>query len=184
MQNIKPVHKNQSSAKKTAGSDLERGVMEQIASGRVKMKPRWYFVVGSALFLSGLIGLSTGAIFLVNLTLFLLRRHGPMGQWRLEMMISSFPLWVPAIAVVCVLSGIFILKRYDFSYKYNFLLIGIAFLVSVVASAILIDSFGINENWSRRGPMRRFYQQFETEEGKGGEGSGRNGYGGGNRLFR
>jgi hypothetical protein len=88
-----------------------------------------------------------------------------MGQWRLALLLSSFPWWVPFLAVIAVVVGIRLLKRYDFSYRKNFLWIVIGFVVATIVAAALIDRFGFNEVWQRRGPMRRFYQQVEPDRG-------------------
>ena len=125
------------------------------------MKPRWYFAAGSLLLLAGLVGLSLLAIFLTNLTFWLLRSHGPMGQWRLELMLDSFPWWVPLLAVGGIVLGIRLLKQYDFSYRKNFIFIILGFILAVILTAYIVDGLGFNEDWSKRGPMRRFYQQME-----------------------
>lgn len=143
--------------------NIEKRVLSKITTGQIKMKPRWYFIVGSILTVAGLSGLIIGAIFLTNLFLFLLRKQGP-GIMRLERMTESFPWWILIFAVVGIFAGIKFLKKYDFSYKKNFSLIILAFISSIIISAWLIDFLGLNEIWSRRGPMRKFYQQFERQK--------------------
>lgn len=128
------------------------------------MKPKWYFAAGSILTFTGIVGLSMGAIFFTNLTLYLLRRNANSGHWRLELILQSFPLWIPLLAFTAVFAGIWFLRRYDFSYKKNFALIITAFILSVIISAWLMDRLGINDAWSRQGRMRRFYQQLENQD--------------------
>lgn len=140
--------------------DIKGLVMAKISSNEIKMKPKWIFVMGSILTLFGLVGLTFGAIFLINLTLFLARKRG-MGYGRLEMMLDSFPVWIPLLAVLGLIFGIWMLKKYDFSYKNNFPVIALIFVIIVFASAVLVDQLGLNDVWSSRGPMRRFYQQIE-----------------------
>jgi len=137
--------------------------MAKVKSNEISMRPRWYFVLGSLLMIAGFVSFSIGAVFLTNLTLFLLRSHGPMGQWRLQQLLTSFPLWVPILAVVGIVLGIVMLRKYDFSYKKNFWLIVLGFVLSVILAAFLIDQLGLNDIWSRQGPMRRFYQQVEGQ---------------------
>jgi len=145
------------------------------------MKPRWFFVVGSLLMMAGLVGLSIGAVFLTNITLFLLRQHGPMGQWRLQVMLDNFPLWVPVLAVAGIVLGIVLLRKYDFSYKKNFWIIISGFIISIILAGFVMDYLGLNDVWSRQGPMKRFYQEIEGKnttiprgEGRGqGQGRGR-----------
>jgi hypothetical protein len=43
--------------------NIESLVMQKIKTGKVKMKPKWYFIAGSLLSFIGLTGLSMGAIF-------------------------------------------------------------------------------------------------------------------------
>ena len=143
--------------------DFEKNIMAKVKSNEISIKPRWYFMLGSFLMLAGLVGLSIGAVFLTNLTFFLLRQHGPMGQWRLQQIYSSFPIWVPLLAVVGIVLGICLLKKYDFSYKTNFSLIVIGFIISIALTAVILDYSGLNDLWSRQGPMRRFYQQVEGQ---------------------
>lgn len=138
--------------------------MAKVKSNEISMKPKWYFIVGSLLTITGLAGLSIGAIFLTNLTLFLLKKHGPMGQWRLQLLIESFPLWVPLLASLGVILGIWMLRKYDFSYKKNFWLIILGFILSVFIAAFTIDQLGLNDIWSRQGPMRRLYEHVEGEK--------------------
>lgn len=144
--------------------DFEKEVMAKVESNQIVMRPKWYFVIGSLLSLVGLVGLTIGAVFLGNITFFLLRSHGPMGQWRLESMIASFPWWIPILAIGGMVLGIWLLKKYDFSYKKNFLLIVIGFVASIIIASWAIDRLGLNETWSRRRPMRRFYQRLEKQE--------------------
>ena len=126
------------------------------------MKPKWFFVLGSVSLFMGLIGTFIVGTFLTNLTFFLTRQHGPMGQWKLEQMLNSFPLWVPLIAIAGIVLGILFLKKYDFSYKRNFLLIILGFVASILISAFILDYTGLNNLWMMRQPMRRFQQQNNT----------------------
>jgi len=144
---------------------FEKEIMTKISSGEISMKPKWYFVAGSIFGLASLVGLSTVSIFLLNILFFVSRKHGPMGQWKLEAMLASFPWWIPAVAIVSVVLSIYLLRRYDFSYKKNFRLILIGFVVSMIIASWLLNNLGFNEVWSRRGPMRRFYQQLEVKDG-------------------
>lgn len=143
---------------------IETTVMSQIMNGEISMKPRWYFIVGSLLMSTGLIGLSIGAIFLLNLSFFLLRQHGPMGEWRLQLMLETFPLWVPALAFLGIITGIFFLKKFDFSYKKNFRFIVVAFIATIILAAFIVDYTGINDTWFGQGKMRKLYQptQFKN----------------------
>lgn len=148
---------------KVIQTDLEKTIMDQVKTEKIVMKPRWYFIAGSVLTFIGLTAASVGAVFLTNMMLFLLRRHGQGGSLRLQQMLGSFPWWIPVLAIVGIVFGIWMLKKYDFSYKKNFWFISIGFVAAVILSAFIIDKLGLNEVWSRQGPMRRFYQQVEGQ---------------------
>jgi len=148
-------------SKKKSQLKLEEKIMSQVKTGKISIKPKWYFAAGSLLLFSGLVSLSVGAIFLINLTIFILRKRGPITCWRLQTMIENFPLWVPVLAVIGIILGVRLLKKYDFSYKKNFKLIVISFILAVLFAGFLIDRLGLNDYWARRGSMKRFYQRFE-----------------------
>lgn len=143
--------------------DIENSVMEKIKSEKISMRPRWYFLAGSVISFVGLVSFGLLATFLINLSFFLLRQHGPNGQWRLELILSSFPLWIPLLAFGGISLGIWLLRKYDFSYRRNFKLIVLAFIVSILATAFLLDYTGLNDIWMSRGPMRRFKPQNQKQ---------------------
>lgn len=163
MPKIKSKIKAQNSKSTKIKLNIEKSVMQKIKTDKVKMKPRWYFIAGSLLSFIGVTALSMGAVFLINLIFYLSRRNFTIGYWRLQDILESFPLWLPFLAIIAIISGVWLLKKYDFSYKKNFVLIIIAFVLSIIISAWLIDRLGINETWSRQGRMRRFYQQLENQ---------------------
>ena len=136
--------------------------MEKIKTQKVRMLPKWYFIAGSVLSLTGLIGLSVSAMFFLNLTLFFIRKQGH-GYWRINTMLDSFPLWIPLLAISGIFLGIWLLKRFEFSYEKNFVLIAVSFIVAIIISALIIDKIGLNETWSKIGPMRRLYRQTEDQ---------------------
>ncbi len=146
--------------------NINEDVMSKIKSGKIKMKSRWYFLFGSIITTIGFIFLITTIIFLVNLTIFSLRTHGPMGDIRYEQIVSNFPWWAPIIAIAGVGFGLWILKKFDFSYKKNFIFITIGFILTIIMAGWFIDYLGIN-NFMERGPMKGLYQQHNNGGFKG-----------------
>ena len=58
--------------------NIEEEVMSQIKSGKINMKPKWYFMAGSVLMFGSVVALAVVALFLFNLTLFAIQPHyGP-----------------------------------------------------------------------------------------------------------
>jgi hypothetical protein len=143
-------------------TEMEQNIMDRIRSNEIKMKPKWFFVAGSVFLILGLVGISIGAAFLLNLTLFLIMKKGP-GYGRLNMLLSSFPWWVPLFAIVGIVIGIIFLKKYDFSYKKNFTIIAGIFIFSIIITAIVLEISGLNDIWLHRGPVRQFFNQVEGQ---------------------
>ena len=89
-----------------------------------------------------------------------------MGALRWQQLISSFPLWAVPLIAMGVGSGIWMLRKYDFSYKRNFVYVVIAFILAVVLSGWFIDYAGIDEVWSKGGMMKKMYQKYDGGKGK------------------
>jgi len=157
--------------------DITKNVMLKIKTEEIKMKPKWYFWFGSLSMFIALVGLAIVSTFLVSLITFSLRSHGPMGAIRYQQIISNFPWWAPIITIIGLISGIILFKKYDFSYKKNFLLIIIIFISAVLLAGILIDTLGLDNLWIKRGPMKRFYQQYDINKQKLNINGKQNGFG-------
>ncbi|GIW64385.1 MAG: hypothetical protein KatS3mg092_0318 [Patescibacteria group bacterium] len=136
--------------------NIKKQIMEKIENNEIKMKPKWYFVVGSILLFLGVLFSTISAVFVINLMLFLLRTHyGPMYQYRLNLILLNFPWWLIVIGVISIFLGIKLLKQYDFSYKKNFLLLVFSYLLIIFLTAYLIDYFNLNKFFYEKGFMRK-----------------------------
>ena len=142
--------------------DIEKEVMSRVASGKITMKPKWYFVAGSVLMFLGIVATVVATSFLINLTIFLIKKQGP-GYGRLAIMFETFPVWIPILAILGIGIGILFLKKYDFSYKKNFIVIIIGFIVSIIIAGFVIDQLGLNDIWSHQPLMKGFYHQIENQ---------------------
>jgi hypothetical protein len=140
-------------------------VMEKIHGKQIRMRPKIYYFFGSLLVLGSLIFSVVSSVFLISLTRFALKTHGPMGQIRLEQLLSSFPWWAPLLAVVGLIAGIWIMRKYDFSYKFNFPMIIVGFILAVVIAGWTIDYLNLDNIWFRQGPMRGIMRQYMQNNG-------------------
>lgn len=138
--------------------------MKQIHEKKVVMRPKAYFVIGSFLTFIGIVFLTFTAVFLAGLVKFSLRTHGPMGQYRLEQIMTSFPWWAPILVVISLSFGIWLLKKYDFSYKKNFWLIVLSLISAVILAGWLIDKTGLSDTWYRKGPMGNFMRRYIEQD--------------------
>lgn len=139
---------------------ITNNVMKKISSQKIKMKSRWYFFLGSLALLISLIGVVFLSIFSISLITFSLKTHGPMGAIRYQEIISNFPWWALPTTFISLTISIFLLKKYDFSYKINFLTLGVFFIAAIILSGVLIDLLGLDNLWMKKGRMRRFYKQY------------------------
>jgi hypothetical protein len=147
--------------------NIQSNIISQIKKGKIKMKSKWYFITGSILMFLSLIGLSMGVIFLINLNIFFVRKNSPFASLKIQTILSIFPWWIPLLAILGVILAIWLLKKYDFSYKKNSYLIIIAFVISIFMGGFLLDKLKLNEYLSR-GRMKRIYQRIELNQKQGG----------------
>lgn len=150
-------------------NDLSKKVMQEIKKRDVKMRPRLYFVGGSILLGLGLAGAIITAVFFLNLFLFRLRILGPLGYLRLGRpgilpLVTTIPWTVLLVSVAAIAAGLTLLKRYEFSYKKNFLVLAIVLIVVVAVLGFLLERAGFNERVAPHPPMRRLYRNYFDED--------------------
>ncbi len=140
--------------------DITQNIMSQINEGKIKMRPKIYFVLGSILTFTGLIFSIVVSVFLIGIVRFSLRTHGPMGEYRLNQILSSFPWWALVFAVLGLVLGIWLIRKYDFSIKLDLKIISVIFVLSVILGGVVIDAIGINDVLIRKGPMRGMMRKY------------------------
>lgn len=125
-------------------NDIANKVMREIKNRHISMRPRFFFVAGSFLLVGGLTFAFILAIFLVHLILFRLRvdapfeflRFGPPG---IPPFFVMFPWRFLLIAGFAVAFGIYLLKKCEFSYKYNFVLIVGITIIAIILTGVIVD---------------------------------------------
>jgi len=146
--------------------NISKEVMLKIKKEQIKMKPKWMFVAGTIALILGVIGAYILSSFLISLVSFSLRTHGPMGVIRYQELLTRFPVWAVGLTVLGLISGIVLLRKFEFSYSKNFWIIALSFIVAIIISGWLADILGIDKVWSKQGQMRRLYQQYEGDRYK------------------
>ena len=147
--------------------NIQENVMKKIHENKISMKPKSYFILGSLFTFVGLIASVISSVFLISIISFLLKAHGPMAGYRLSLMISSFPWWIPVLAIVGLIFGIWNLLKYDFSYKTNIWIIIIGFIAAVIIAGWAIDRVGLDNIWLNQGPMRGVMRQYLQDNNSG-----------------
>lgn len=153
--------------------NITKVVMDKIHHDKIKMHSRAYFIAGSFLSFIGLVSSMIVSVFLVSMMRFSLRTHGPMGEYRLDQMISNFPWWMAIIAILGLSFGIWLLRRYDFSYKINFKVVAISFVLAIILAGWIIDVAGLSDILFRQRPgqgiMRDYFLEnnIQFDQGRG-----------------
>ncbi len=136
-------------------------LMNKIHKGQIKMRPKYYFVIGYILTIVGLIFSFFTSIFFIGLTIFKLRSYGPMKQYHLNQLLSNFSWWIPILAILGLIFGIYLLRKYDFSYKINFKLFVVGLIISIFIAGWVVNSIGLNDFWFHRGPGHRIMHSLK-----------------------
>lgn len=141
-------------------SALKEKIFSQIKKGEVTMRPRAYFVVGSLLSALGLLITSSVLVFSLYLARFALTHPGPGAKIKLSLLLSSLPWYIPVSALGSIILGYYLLRRYDFSYRKNFLVILLIILAGLYLGSVALERSRIEEFLTTRGYLRRFEQNF------------------------
>lgn len=149
--------------------NLTDEVMNTIEEKDIKIKPRVYFVIGTILLIAGVFSLFLISILFANFCWQHMRVVDPFGYLvfgppGILPFFQTFP-WLPLItAATASAVGLTLLKKYDFAYKYNFVLISLSIIVAVFVAGIVIDETGINEHLHKLPPARPFLRHQFTED--------------------
>lgn len=149
--------------------DLSKEIVKKIKAEKVKMRPKIYFILGSVLLGIGVAGALLFSIIFTNRAFFRLRVFGPFGNLAfgkagIGPFLSTFPFISLALALIGIGGGLYLLRRYEFSYKRSLisLLIGVAALVVTVG--FVLDQVGFGERVRSYQPLTQLYSYKTREE--------------------
>jgi len=139
---------------------IYKNVMAKIVKGQTKMKPKIHFVLGSLALFLGVVGTLIFISFGVSILTFVIRSnaHFLHGR-RFFMILSKIPWWASFSSILGLVSSYLLLKKYDFSYKKNFIFILLIILLSAIFAGWFLNYSGLDRIVFGRGLMRGFYQQ-------------------------
>ena len=144
--------------------NVKEEVMSQIHQGKLKMRPKIYFVISSILAFFGVVISIVTSTFIFGLISFSIRSRSPMAGFKVWRLLSDFPWWLVFIAILGLAVGIYLLRRYDFSYKINFKIAIVALVLVIIISGWFIDLLGFNDLMVRHGPMQGVMKQYFQEQ--------------------
>lgn len=155
---------------------VRQQIMEKIASGRVKMRPRWRFILEAVLWIFGLALAALASLYLISLAVFILHRSGlwfapSFGPRGWMIMLFSFP-WLILLAAIGFIAALEIFVRhYAFAWRYPLLYSALGVVVLAVVGGLLVAATPLHRQL-RQGPgqfqlpgplhqMRPFYDRLD-----------------------
>lgn len=119
-------------------------ILRAINEGRVKMRPKWQFVLQSILTVAGTLLIFFALLYLATLVLFMLRSSGMIiaPQFGLRgwfELLRSLPWLIVSIGIVFAVTLFFLVRQYRFSYRLPLLYSFAALVVVVGVSSVIID---------------------------------------------
>ena len=123
-------------------------------SGKLKMRPRWHFILRAVLWLAGAVIAVLAALYFASLFLFINRETGiwlaPVFGWRGVLVFLASAPWLIILSVLVFALALEILvRRYEFTYRLPLLYSALAVLLFVFAGAALLVRTPLHENLSR-----------------------------------
>ena len=153
--------------------NLTSSVITKIKHDKLTMRPRWHFIVGAALSAIGITISAALSLLAIHLLRFRLTHPGIGAARKLDFILNNLPWYVPVFALVGLLGGYLLLRRYDFSYRKNFGYVLLAVLIGLVLGSYTLSTIRLDDFLTRRGYFRQIYQDQTDSPMPGGRGPGR-----------
>ncbi len=156
--------------------NLCQQIMEKIKTNGIKMRPKWHFVLGAALWVCGIILAALAAVYFVSLAIFILHRSGiwfapAFGPRGWIVLFFSLPWLIILAAVVFIILLEIFARRYSFVWRYPLLYSTLFLMLAVVIGGFLTAQtplhrrLGQNNNMPPLPPplsqMKPFYENLE-----------------------
>lgn len=139
--------------------NITSSVIAKIKHNALTIRPRWHFVLGAALSAIGIAISAALSLIAIHLLRFRLTHPGIGASRKLDFILNNLPWYIPVFALVGLLGGYLLLRRYDFSYRKNFGYIIFAVLIGLVLGSYGLSSLRLDDFLTRRGYFRQIYQE-------------------------
>lgn len=154
---------------------LREQVLGAIKSGGTKMKPKWHFILRTALFLSGCLLVFLLLVYLVSLGLFVLDEHQlwvvpSFGFRGIFLFLFSLPWLLIALVLIFLALLQLLVRHYSFAYSRPLFYSALGVLGIVIVGSIVVRQVGFHKNvfeYSTRHHLplaEPFYQRVEFQE--------------------
>lgn len=156
-------------------NSLKARVLSAIEGGKVTMRPKWHFVLTTALAVSGAVFLSLALTYLASFVVFIMRQNGSwyvtcFGAQGLRAFLTALP-WVLILVAVAILALLEVLvRRFSFSYRRPLLYSVLAILALVTLSSLLVARTSLHPKLMRHAEERqlpiggKFYRGYGARD--------------------
>ncbi len=152
--------------------NLTAKVIGTIKQKELAIRPRWHFILGATLSALGLAITSALTMLSLHLLRFRLTHPGIGAGRKLDFILTNLPWYIPVLAVVGLVGGYYLLKRYDFSYRHNFIAILLVVIIGLILGTYSLSLLRLDDFLTRRGYFRELYGQnqppgHQMQQGRG-----------------
>lgn len=150
-------------------------VLAKIKSGQARMRPKWHFILKSALLVLGIVILSIALFYLVSFILFILRQTGTLfapafGLRGIRTFFISLPWLLVAVSIIFIIILEILVRRYSFAYRKPFLYSLAGIIIFVALGSWIIFLSGLHQGMLERAMKDRlplagpFYKEFGFDQ--------------------
>ncbi|TRZ79644.1 hypothetical protein D4R86_05620 [bacterium] len=148
--------------------DLSKKILKKIKKDKLKMRSKFYFISGSLLLSFGIAASLMFSIFLISIISFRIRTQGHFNFLRFggpgyHMFLFNFPWSILLLAIIGIVGGLTLIKKFDISYKKPYALTIAFSILLVLLFGILVDNLGFNKRISGLKPMKPFYGDEDVQ---------------------
>ncbi len=133
---------------------IKEQIAEAIKAGRVKMRPRWYFVLRGTLAVLGGVLIALLLLFLVSMIIFMLRQTGTgfapaFGARGWFIFFRSLPWLLIVFSLIFIGLLELLTRQYSFAYRRPLLYSAVGIIVLVVGGGFLVAGTPLHRQVSR-----------------------------------
>lgn len=138
--------------------DLSKKIIDRINTEKIRIRPRYQFIVAAALIMMGILGTVLSSAYFFGLSIFAFRARGPLSSIGLTRAFGDIPWWALLLALLGLGLGYWLWKKSETPYKITPATAIITMLAITFTAGIIINSLGWGDRWFNRGFIKKFYQ--------------------------
>jgi hypothetical protein len=150
---------------------IQENILTAIETGRVKMRPRWYFVVRTTLLIVGVILSVLALLYLASLIMFVLHRTGvwfapAFGPRGLREFLFDVPWVLVLLVTIFIILVQLLVNRFAFSHARPLMYWALGIIVLVLVGGFIINQTSVHQGLFRQAQNDRlpfgndFYRKF------------------------